>query len=212
MRPDADPIPLPALRKLALASEGGASAPCQRAVSTPGHARLLPRTLLAGMPLRASTLVALACILGGGGSTRPAMEFDPPIPCRITAPRTSAFFLIADAGKPVLPSPDAADPNALIDPVLSALAGDVRETLGQLGPDRTAVIVLGDNVYPAGMPPPGEKGHDLAARILDARIAAIGEARGFFTLGDHDWLQGRRRGWANAKAQVDSLSSKTPNI
>jgi len=157
-------------------------------------------------------LAAVACILGCGCSTRPAMEFDPPIPCRITAPRTSAFFLIGDAGKPVLPSPDAADPNALIDPVLSALAGDVRETLGQLGPDRTAVIVLGDNVYPAGMPPPGEKGHDLAARILDAQIAAIGEARGFFTLGNHDWVQGRRRGWANAKAQVDYLSSKAPNI
>lgn len=142
--------------------------------------------MLAGMPLRASTLAALARILGCGRSTRPAMEFDPPIPCRITAPRTSAFFLIADADKPVLPPPDAADPNA--------------------------VIVLGDNVYPAGMPPPGEKGHDLAARILDAQIAAIGEARGFFTLGNHDWLQGRRRGWANAKAQVDYLSSKAPNI
>ena len=135
--------------------------------------------MLAGMPLRASTLVALACILGGGCSIRPAMEFEPPIPCRITAPRKSAFFLIADAGKPVLSPPDAADPNV--------------------------VIVVGDNVYPAGMLPPGEKGPDLAARILDAQIAAIGEARGFFTLSNHDWVQRRRRGWANAKAQVVSV-------
>jgi hypothetical protein len=88
----------------------------------------------------------------------------------------------------------------------------VAASVEAIGADRTAVVVLGDNVYPAGMPPPGEKGHEHAARVLEAQIAAIGPARGFFTLGNHDWDQGKERGWARARAQHDFLSTRAPNI
>jgi hypothetical protein len=100
----------------------------------------------------------------------------------------------------------------LIEPVLVALARDVAASVEALGADRTAVVVLGDNVYPAGMPPPGDEDYARTARVLDAQIAAIGEARGFFILGNHDWDQGKEHGWARAKAQTDYLSSKAPNI
>jgi hypothetical protein len=139
-------------------------------------------------------------------------QFDPPVVCRIPGPVIDSVFLIGDAGYPELPDPKSENPDALVDPVLTALASDVAARVEELGADRTAVVVLGDNVYPAGMPPPGAKGHERAARILEAQIAAIGEARGFFTLGNHDWDQGKKRGWAFAKAQVDYLASRAPNI
>ena len=120
--------------------------------------------------------------------------------------------MIGDAGAPVLADPASAAPEALLDPVLGALARDVAESVEATGPDRTAVVILGDNVYPAGMPPAGEKGHEAAARVLDAQIAAVGRARGFFTLGNHDWDQGKERGWARARAQSDYLSKRAPNI
>jgi len=128
-----------------------------------------------------------------------------PVVCRPQGAVSESVFLIGDTGAPVLPAADAADPQALVDPVLTALAADVAARVAELGADRTAVVVLGDNVYPAGLPPAGEKGHERAARILDAQIAAIGEAQGLFTLGNHDWDQGKQRGWARARAQVDYL-------
>jgi hypothetical protein len=88
----------------------------------------------------------------------------------------------------------------------------VATSVETLGADRTAVVVLGDNVYPAGMPPLGDPDYERTARILDAQVAAIGEARGFFTLGNHDWDQGKENGWMRAKAQFDYLSNKGPKI
>jgi hypothetical protein len=100
----------------------------------------------------------------------------------------------------------------LVDPVLRSLAQHVAASVAAVGAERTAVVVLGDNVYPAGMPPPGEKGHERAARVLEAQIAAVGEAQGFFTLGNHDWDQGKQQGWTRARAQADYLSTRAPNL
>jgi hypothetical protein len=143
---------------------------------------------------------------------KPHLNFDPPLVCRVTGPVVESAFLIGDAGDPELPDPTAADPAELVEPVLVALARDVAASVEALGADRTAVVVLGDNVYPAGMPPVGDEDYERTARILDAQIAAIGDARGFFTLGNHDWDQGEEHGLARAKAQTDFLSSKGPNI
>jgi hypothetical protein len=144
--------------------------------------------------------------------SKPHLTFDPPVVCRVPGPVVESAFLIGDAGAPKLPDPTAADPAELLEPVLVALARDVAASVEALGADRTAVVVLGDNVYPAGMPTPGDEDYERTARILDAQIAAIGEARGFFILGNHDWDQGKEHGWLRAKAQTDYLSSKTPNI
>jgi hypothetical protein len=144
--------------------------------------------------------------------SKPHLTFDPPLVCRVPGPVVESAFLIGDAGAPELPKSTAADPNELVEPVLVALARDVAASVETLGADRTAVVVLGDNVYPAGMPPPGDEDYARASRVLDAQIAAIGEARGFFALGNHDWDQGEEHGLAHAKAQTDYLSSKAPNI
>jgi hypothetical protein len=159
---------------------------------------------------RIAVCAALALTSLGCQGLQP--EFKPPVVCRTTEPITESVFLIGDAGEPRLPAADSETPGALVDPVLVALARDVAASVAAVGPDRTAVLVLGDNIYPAGLPPPGEEGHEPAVRVLEAQIAAIGEARGFFTLGNHDWVQGKEDGWARAKAQVDYLSRRGPNI
>jgi len=172
---------------------------------------MLARDLLAEGPRRIAVALAFALPLAACRFT-PALDFDPPLVCRVPGPVVESIFLIGDAGDPELPDAKAADPAELIDPVLAALARDVGASVAQLGADRTAVAVLGDNVYPAGLTPIGDKDHARGARILDAQIAAIGQARGLFTLGNHDWDQGKDRGWARAQAQTEYLSSAGPNI
>jgi len=139
-------------------------------------------------------------------------EFDPPYVCRTTTKPTESLFLIGDAGQPSLPEATAADPDALVDPVLVALADAVERSVAALGADRTAVAFLGDNIYPAGLPLAGEAGREHALRLLEAQIDAAGEARVFFTLGNHDWNQGKPGGFARALSQADYLSKRAPNI
>jgi len=160
---------------------------------------------------RLAVVLAIALLLGACHHDL-SVAFDPPIVCRTKGAVSSSVFLIGDAGDPELPDPKDATAAAIVDPVLSALAADVAGRVAELGADRTAVVFLGDNVYPEGMPPPGEKGHERAARILDAQVASVGSARGFFVLGNHDWKQGKKDGYAAAIAQVRYLETRAPNI
>lgn len=163
--------------------------------------------------IRARTpLVALASLCAVSCQNDLVPQFKPPVVCRTSAPVTESLFLIGDVGAPQLPAASDPDPRALVDPVLRALAADVAEQVEKLGADRVAVVVLGDNVYPSGLPPVGEEGREWGERVLDAQIAAIGEARGLFTLGNHDWDQGKLRGWARARAQADYIASRGPNV
>jgi hypothetical protein len=139
-------------------------------------------------------------------------EFEPPYVCRTLTQPTETLYLIGDAGEPTLPDAAAANPDALVDPVLRALADDVNESVAKLGAERTAVAFLGDNIYPAGLPLEGEKGRDHALRLLEAQITAVGTARGFFTLGNHDWNQGKPGGFERALEQANYLSKRAPNI
>lgn len=174
--------------------------------------RSLPTHARTDRSIRALATAFFFALSIAGCQTEPHLRFDPPLVCRTPGPVTDSVFLIGDAGAPELPDLTAADPAELVDPVLVALRRDVAASVEAIGADQTAVVVLGDNVYPAGMPPIGDEDYERAARILDAQIAAIGPARGFFTLGNHDWDQGVEDGWQRAKAQLDYLSNKGPNI
>ena len=85
---------------------------------------------------------------------------------------------------------DPSNPARLIDPTLVALAQRAAEI-----PDRTTVAVLGDTVYPKGVPPAGEK-HAAARKKADdaltAQLAAITSAgaRAVLVAGNHDWKYG----------------------
>jgi hypothetical protein len=166
----------------------------------------LPATLsVARVPERRSLLLtffSLAATSLVSCSQPHHLSFDPPLVCRIPGPVSESVFLIGDAGAAATAG----------DPVLTALSRDVAESVGRVGAERTAVVVLGDNVYPAGMAPPGDPDHERAARVLDAQVAAIGSARGLFALGNHDWDQGEERGFARARAQSRYLASRASNI
>lgn len=73
-------------------------------------------------------------------------------------------------------------------------------------PDRTAVVFLGDSIYPAGLPdetePSSRNDEDSqnlanAKKRIDALIDVLkaSGARGIFIPGNHDWGNGGREGW-----------------
>ncbi len=93
-----------------------------------------------------------------------------------------------------------------------ALATRVNQSVAKLGADRTMVLFLGDNIYPKGMPPEGDRERRKAERILDAQVAAVGAARGVFILGNHDWNQGDEDGYERAMAQIRYLQARPENI
>lgn len=85
-----------------------------------------------------------------------------------------SLFLIGDAGVP--------DPRG--EPVLIAL----RSELFSSDVVSTAVF-LGDNVYPAGLPPETAPDRERSERRLEAQLYAVRAtgARGIFMPGNHDW-------------------------
>jgi hypothetical protein len=156
----------------------------------------------------------LACVaaLLAGCSHDLFPDFDPPVVCRTSSPVQSSTFLIGDAGAPRLPERGAGDPDALVDPLLLHLRDDVAAQVEQLGAQRTAVVFTGDNVYPAGLPLAGAKDRREKERVLDAQVAAVGRARGLFTLGNHDWDQGKRDGFRRVLAQIEYLGARGDHI
>ena len=129
-----------------------------------------PLSLLLGLCLSVASIAACA-------PKGLHLEFDPPYVCRTVTKPTESLFLIGDAGEPSLPDAASVEPDALVDPVLVALAAAVERSAAAIGADRTAVAILGDNIYPAGLPLEGEAGREHALRLLAAQITAVGEAR-----------------------------------
>jgi hypothetical protein len=85
-----------------------------------------------------------------------------------------SVFLIGDAGAPAQQH----------EPVLAALEKALSED-----PQRSAVVFLGDNIYPDGMPDSLGIGRKEAERRLDAQLQTIkgSKARGILIPGNHDW-------------------------
>ncbi|MBO3699970.1 BamA/TamA family outer membrane protein [Roseivirga sp. E12] len=99
-----------------------------------------------------------------------------------------SVFLVGDAGEPIE------------NPVLTKL----KDELAKIG-DKGAVIYLGDNIYPQGLPP---KGHPLRAEAevaINGQINAVKDFQGrrVFIPGNHDWAQGRAYGleWLNIQEE-----------
>jgi hypothetical protein len=107
-------------------------------------------------------------------------------------------------------------------PVLRAL-----ENFAGIFPDRTAVVFLGDTIYPKGLPdkseesaPPDKdcKSRACAEKRIDAQIDVLKNsgARGIFVPGNHDWDGGGRKGWNRinnlGKYIADSRQTKKANV
>jgi len=89
----------------------------------------------------------------------------------------------------------------------------VREDVAEQS--QSAVVFLGDNVYPAGMPPAADSRkaeRETAERTLAAQVEATsGAIEAIFVPGNHDWDQtpAGRRGLARVKAAEEFLATST---
>lgn len=81
----------------------------------------------------------------------------------------------------------------------------------------TTVLYLGDNVYPHGLPDSLSKDFTRAKAILDDQVAivrpstpgtagAVSNADAWFIPGNHDWMQGGQKGWAQIMHQSDYIN------
>ena len=104
-----------------------------------------------------------------------------------------SVFLVGDAGEPGE------------NPVLDLL----KIELDKVG-DRGAVLFLGDNIYPQGMPPKGHRLRPEAEIAIDGQINAVKDFQGkkFFVPGNHDWAQGRPDGFDWLKIQEKYVEDK----
>jgi calcineurin-like phosphoesterase family protein len=111
-----------------------------------------------------------------------ARHFPPPVvPAIPPTEIVSSIFLIGDAGKA------AAD-----DPVLLEL-----ERQATAAPRASAIVFLGDNLYPRGMPVPEAPDRPEMERRLDRQIEVARKSgvRTYFIPGNHDWFRMGQQGW-----------------
>ncbi len=105
-------------------------------------------------------------------------------------------YLIGDAGEKT--------PGGKL--VIRNIAEQVKED-----PKNSTVVFLGDNIYPKGMPEPGNKDREEAESIMTGMLAPIlrSGCRVVLIPGNHDWEKGRRGGYQAVLRQerfLDSLS------
>jgi len=67
--------------------------------------------------------------------------------------------------------------------------------------DQSAVILLGDIIYPLGLPDSSDAGFDDAKRDLNNVLKTFDSFKGELIVipGNHDWARGRQQGWENLK-------------
>lgn len=76
--------------------------------------------------------------------------------------------------------------------------------------DNTDVVFLGDNIYPVGMPPIGNKDRPLAEHKLDVQLESVRAFEGNVTFvpGNHDWYTYGREGLARQEQYIESYLSQ----
>ena len=126
----------------------------------------------------------------------PAAHAAPRSPARLEPGQVSfSLFLIGDAGKPAKGG----------EPVLISLRRDLA-----LAGARAAVAFLGDNLYPAGLPEPGDRERAELERRLDAQVDAVRDtgARVVFVPGNHDWQKGGKDGWQTVRREEQQVRAR----
>lgn len=142
----------------------------------------LPRTLAGAV------LCALALAGVTGCHHKVTLEELPPAEIETT------LFLIGDAGEP--------DPRQVGSP-LDSLA-----VQAAAAPERTIIVFLGDNVYPAGIPAEGAAEWADARRRLEGQVRAVPPgARGIFVPGNHDWANATAFGLYSIRLQEQMIAS-----
>ncbi|MGK7393213.1 MAG: BamA/TamA family outer membrane protein [Candidatus Cyclobacteriaceae bacterium M3_2C_046] len=92
-----------------------------------------------------------------------------------------SLFFIGDAGAPQLEN----DPNLYF----------LKEKLEEAG-SNSAVVFLGDNIYPIGLPEKSHPLREISEKKLLAQLEILKDYNGkrFFIPGNHDWAKGKKEG------------------
>ena len=106
------------------------------------------------------------------------------------------IFLIGDTGAPARHS---------MEPSFALL----NELLNKAG-SQSAVIFLGDNIYPSGLPDSTHPGRRLAENILNRQLSILDgfEGRMIFIPGNHDWLSGGAEGLNRQKEYIEKYLNR----
>ncbi|TPE42918.1 metallophosphoesterase [Pontibacter mangrovi] len=78
--------------------------------------------------------------------------------------------------------------------------------------DKGCMIFLGDNLYPIGLPEPGNRHRDAAEIRLNTLLHSIKSypGKGIFLSGNHDWLKGREGGYKQMQRQECYVQEHLP--
>lgn len=110
-----------------------------------------------------------------------------------------SLFLIGDAGEPDIQGKDA---------VLNSLSAKLKQK-GK----KSAVVFLGDNIYPRGLVdlehPDRKQSEERLSAQLDIIKSHVGA--GYMIPGNHDWEQGGKNGWAEIIAQEKFVTEYLQN-
>ncbi|MGI9544052.1 MAG: metallophosphoesterase, partial [Cyclobacteriaceae bacterium] len=128
-----------------------------------------------------------------------ALATDPGLSTKSAEPPIFTIYLIGDAG-------EASENGDFA--TLNFLQKHLQEANNQ-----SAVLFLGDNIYPRGLPDEGHHGYAEAENVLKAyqRILEGYSGRKVFIAGNHDWKKGAKHGWEYAINQeswiIENLDS-----
>lgn len=119
-------------------------------------------------------------------------------PVRAAEP-LAVLYLVGDAGV------KASESALVFDPLAAAAAKDG---------GRSVVAILGDNIYPAGLPPAGDPARGEMESRLDAQLTAARAAgRVVVVPGNHDWGHWKKDGWAALRREEDFVNERGgPNV
>ena len=108
------------------------------------------------------------------------------------------LFMVGDAGEPYVKDT----------PIGDVLAKKIADVSG-----RSAVLFLGDNIYPAGLPAKDSRKYDEAEGAIRTQVDFLRglDTRGIFIPGNHDWAHWGKRGLEYITYQqqwIDSLKDE----
>ena len=157
-----------------------------------GDAREALKAERGGVRRRVAVVAALVLAAGCAGGTH--LRGPAAVPAAAAVDVEFRLLWMGDAGR--------AAPG---DEVLAALAAQAG-----VAPERTAVVFVGDNLYPAGLAAQGsdDRARGEAILAVQAQTAVVSGARGIFVPGNHDWDDGGDRGWERVLAQARFLESE----
>jgi hypothetical protein len=137
-------------------------------------------------------ILAWSLLLAGTAAQAPPPAAPPP-------PEPDAIvetlFLVGDGGKPAKGG----------EPVLIALRRQLERSARH-----ATVAFLGDNVYPEGLPAPGDPEVAEMTRRLDDQVDAVKDtgARAVFIPGNHDWARGAMGGWESVRREEKRVEER----